>query len=328
MNMFLQVVASKAAPTTDTFVAVTTFDATSDDDKATVFYEKDETTKKYKIVTEADGTANDGLFTDADKFKVALAAAYGKKLYKQTTTIGPEITGAQLSDVTFPSEADDDTLLGAATFAEGKENKANVSIGFLLGGAKYGIDSDEGIEAFTTSQSDLTNSMDLRELGGTAGFTITGVMNKKTDWTKADTAALFIQPTYKVSDTEGSETYVNGSISDAGVNSTNPYNQIKLGAQLAVTAGGLFTVSGLSSNNKFKDLTATNGGTAYSLTENNRGTWTPSIPTESSEGTYSCQLSENWMNELDGLETTVVFTYVNENNEEVEISKTIQISKD
>jgi len=213
MKMYLEVIASKNEPTTDTFVSESTYAAN------TAFYTKG--TDGYALATGTGATA--GVFDTADNFKAALAAA--GKLYKETQTIGPEITGKQLSDVAFTVTDADET--GAVAFVEGKDVSAKATIGFKLKRAVYNVDSDDGISAFDTTQAALSNSMNLVTLGSTAGFTIQGKMNNMADWTKAKADALYIQPTYKVSDATGDEKYIDTTNQDTP-DSTNPYHQVSI----------------------------------------------------------------------------------------------------
>jgi len=310
MKMYLGVVASTAAPTTDTFVRVTASGFTDADKNTTVFYEKS-AAGVYTVTTAGTG----GKFASLDDFKAAINTDPITKLYKQTDVIGPEITGLQLSDVVMTAASE-----GEVGFAEGKENKANASIGFKLPKATYAVEEGDYIEAFDTTQEALANKLQLKDLNGTAGFTIKGAMNKMVDWTRADTVALKIQPTYKVSDADGSETYIDDEHDGA-----NPFNQVTVGPQLTVTAGGLFTISGLNDNYKFKDLTATYNGTAYSMTDTGRASWTPGIPAEDSTGSYSAQLVDAWLGYLAGAETTVTLMYLDGDVEKT-VVKTVTIS--
>jgi len=255
MKMYLGIASATAAPTAETFERVKEFSTdavTSGDGKAdanTVLYTKD-TDGKYKILVAADAattgtgapTITDGKVADDANFKKVIASADKKvKVYKESTTIGPEITAVQLSDVSMTKTA---VAGGIVPFEAGKENKANASIGFKTVAATYGVETGDTIDAFTTTQEALGKKLQLNALTGTAGFTIVGAMNDHVDWTRADTVALKIQPVYKVSDATGTEGYV-----DEENNGANPFNQVKLGVAATPssmsTSARSVTISGL-----------------------------------------------------------------------------------
>lgn len=243
MKMYLAVVAAKAAaPTTDTFERVTEW---ADELADVSLYTKDENGVYAYItadtgdggVTVGNGTTKPaGSVADKPNFLKALGTGESRtKLYKMSSVIGPEITAKQLSDVRM-TVADQENEVA---FTPGKENKANASIGFKLPQAEYGPDDGKDIFAFQATQETFGNSLQLNALTGVAGFTITGAMNKKVDWTRADTVALKIQPTYKVSDATGKETYIDEDADtkitpanpEAGTdyaNTTDPYNQVEI----------------------------------------------------------------------------------------------------
>lgn len=139
--------------------------------------------------------------------------------YEATTTIGTEITAAELSDVTMTK-----ATAGNQAFAKGTTNKADASIAYSLGAATYALKDGEKID-FDTTQAQLATKLEMSVLGGVAGFTLTGAVNADADWTAADATAITITPTYRVTDATGSETAV-----------ASTYNQVNLGPQLATTA--------------------------------------------------------------------------------------------
>jgi len=272
MKMYLAVVAAKAAaPTTDTFERVTEW---ADDLADVSLYTKDESGVYAYItadtgdgeVTVGNGTTKPaGSVADKPNFLKALGTGENRtKLYKMSSVIGPEITAKQLSDVRM-TVADQENEVA---FTPGKENKANASIGFKLPQAEYGPDDGKDIFAFKATQETFGNSLQLNALTGVAGFTITGAMNKKVDWTRADTVALKIQPTYKVSDATGKETYIDEDADtkitpadlEAGTdyaNTTDPYNQVVLEGDSA----GYTSAKELSSSANSVKLTLPDGVT-------------------------------------------------------------------
>ena len=229
--------------------------------------------------------------------------------YEATTAIGTEITASELSDVTMTK-----ATVGNQAFVKGATNKADASIAYKLGTATYALKKGEVID-FTTTQAQLANKLEMSAIGGVAGFTLTGVVNADADWSEADATAITITPTYTITNATGSEAAV-----DSGA-----YNQVNLGPQLSVTATGQFTVTGLTSTDQFKSLTATYQGAAQNM-NSDRGSWSPSEPTASSTGTFTYQLGDGWMSALAGTETTVTLTYTSGGTDKT-VVKTITIQE-
>lgn len=228
--------------------------------------------------------------------------------YEATTTIGTEITAAELSDVTMTK-----ATAGNKAFAKGTTNQADASIAYNLGAATYALKEGEVID-FTTTQSQLANKLELSAIGGVAGFTLIGEINADADWSEADATAIVITPTYTITNAIGTETALTGT-----------HNQVNLGPQLSVTADGLFTVTGLTSTDQFKSLTATYQGAAQNMNEE-RGTWSPSAPTSASTGTFTYQLGDGWMTALAGQSTTVTLTYTSGGTDKT-VVKTVTIQE-
>lgn len=118
--------------------------------------------------------------------------------YEATTTIGTEITAAELADVNMTKATD-----GNQAFEkDGDDNKAKAEIGYRLAAAEYALKDGEKID-FSTTQAQLKDKLTMKEIGGVIGFTLTGAVNKNADWLKADAAAITIAPVYQLVDAAG-----------------------------------------------------------------------------------------------------------------------------
>jgi hypothetical protein len=181
--MFLQLVPAKAgeseAITTNTYAKATAFAAN------TQYYKK--SSGAYTEVTIADANA---------------FAAETDQLYIATTDIGIEIQASELGDVTMNNST------AAVDFATGT-GSTSATIGFVLPAAEYTLKDDQFIDLSTTGSS-LSSKYEMTTLGGVSGFTITGNMNKNTEWSqlKSDGAAvttITVTPTYTITDATGQE---------------------------------------------------------------------------------------------------------------------------
>ena len=191
-KIYLAVASASAVPTANTYMK-----ATGSFDGSKTYY-----TKSGAVYTKvASATADD----------------FGT-YYEATTTIGTEITAAELSDVTMTKATD-----GNQAFAKGTTNKADASIAYSLEEATYALKEGEVVD-FNTTQAQLANKLEMSALGGVAGFTLTGAVNADADWSEADATAITITPTYTITDATGTETEVE-----------NTYNQVTLGPSLNTT---------------------------------------------------------------------------------------------
>lgn len=189
---------SSPAVTANTYVKTA---ETSTSGSTKTFYTKDNNGVYTKVITPAD--ADLGTY------------------YEATTTIGTEITAAELSDVIMEKATAGNQ---AFTKKTGATNKADASIAYKLPAATYALKEGEKID-FSTTQSQLGSKLEMSVIGGVAGFTLTGAVNADADWTEADAAAITITPTYTITDATGAETDVTGA-----------YNQVTPGPSLTTTA--------------------------------------------------------------------------------------------
>lgn len=194
-KMYLAVVSASGLPTANTYAKTTDTSPQS----GTTYYTKD-ASGNYTAVT-SPAAANIGTY------------------YVATTTIGTEITAAELSDVTMTK-----ATVGNQVFAKGTNTKADASIAYSLGTATYALKDGEKLD-FDTTQADLADKLELSALGDVAGFTLTGAINADADWSEADAAAITITPTYTITDATGTETAVG----------SGAYKQVTLGPSLNTT---------------------------------------------------------------------------------------------
>lgn len=229
LKMYLAL-ASAAAPasgttcpiTANTYAKATAFDANA------TYFTKDNDGKFAKAATQpADETA----------FKAGT-------FYVETTTIGPEITATQLSDVTMTAA----TGTSVVAFEPGTEEKAKASIAYKLNPATYTVKDGETID-FTTTQAQLATKLEMSALGGVSAFTITGAINADADWTTADTTTIKFTPVYTVTAATDEETAVAGG-----------YNQIATtpaGPSVSITSAGVINVTNLTAEKNFKSISLT-----------------------------------------------------------------------
>lgn len=248
-KMYLAVASADDLPTANTYKK--TADTTVDSSKT--YY-----TKSGAVYTKVTSAADANLGT----------------YYEATTTIGTEITAAELSDVIM-----DKATVGSQAFAKGSSNQADASIAYSLGEATYGLKDGETID-FDTTSTDLNTKLEMSTLGGVAGFTLTGAVNANADWTEADATAITITPTYAITNATGSEAAV-----DSGA-----YNQVNLGPALAQTS---YTVDASNS--------------AITVTVNNLGDETISSVVNT-DG--NANLISNKFATINGATVTISSTYV------------------
>jgi hypothetical protein len=191
LKMFLAIASATALPTANTYAKATAYTAN------TVYYSRSEAGVYSEASTQPTSTTKD--FTG---------------LYVSTTTIGPEITAAELSDVTMTAATSGD---GFIAFEADDTYKGVAKIGYALDESEFSLKDGEVIN-FSTTQEQLASKLEMSALGGVAAFTITGALNKDANWTIADTAAITFTPIYTFEEASGEEE----AIANAG------YNQISI----------------------------------------------------------------------------------------------------
>jgi hypothetical protein len=105
---------------------------------------------------------------------------------------------------------------GRVAFAVNEEKgKVSANVAVSLNKAAYQKKAGETIDFDTIQGDDPTNGLatklELKTLGGVAGFTFVGAMNANGDWTTANTAALKITPIYEVKTALGDEVLIEGT---------------------------------------------------------------------------------------------------------------------
>ncbi len=102
------------------------------------------------------------------------------------------VTAANLTDVIMTVDGD-----SAVAFSGESAIKAEKT--FEVGKATYAVKDGESV-GFDTTQTQLAGKMEITALGGIKGFTITGAMNTKQDWTQLTAKSLTFTPTYEFID--------------------------------------------------------------------------------------------------------------------------------
>jgi hypothetical protein len=292
-KMYLEIASASATPT-----AATTFDLASGHVNGTKYYTRSESGSSGNYVYEKASPQ-----PGANDFS-------GDTLYFKTThTIGKYVTSKDLGDVDMTLATD-----GRQTFAfDADTSGSKASVGYTLDVADYQLKDGAHLD-FETVQDDMKDKLEMKTLGGVTAFTITGAVNKDADWSKAPAKFISITPIYTIENANGEETKVSGTL-----------NQIVLGPVMTISNAGVFTISGLSSTNAFKDLTIEYDGTSYTMKESERGTWSPNLPTSTSEGTFTFTPSGSWIDLMTANDLTATLTYT-VGGEDKTISKAIVIS--
>ena len=256
LKMYLAVASAATAESGESVTAATYKKSTAYDADTTYY------TKSAGVYTEAD-------VDDEDAFKAG-------EFYEETTTIGPEITAAQLCDVDMTVATGDSVM----AFTAGTDDKANTSIAYKLDEATYSVKAGEIID-FDTTQAELADKLEMSGLGGVAAFTLTGAINPNADWTKADTTSITFTPTYTYEEATGEETAVEGG-----------YNQISL--KVADSAPSIATTTYTMTSGNAIEVTVNLGSGELAATDISSITYlspSGSVKTLAASGNYS--LSDN-----------------------------------
>jgi hypothetical protein len=174
------------------------------------------------------------------------------------------------------------------------DDEADVTVS--LNKAKYVV-SENSTVTFETTQAQLKDMMVLDEVNGIAGFKFVGKMNADADWTSAKIDAIKITATYDFTTkaNKDNNTLVEGTWAQvAGVAS---------GPKITMTAGGLITMSGMTAEKNFKNLTIGSGEDLNNVAD---GSYTQDVTEWSDEtgGTLKVQLGSDFMNYYNGKDTT------------------------
>lgn len=238
-------------------------------------------------------------------YKLAAPVATGGKT---AATYNEELNYAQVYELTPQTYADEAALLTALKTKDVYEGAADTDGTALtlipVGTTSYNSFSDSN-SYFTAGTDNKIGSMadGTKYVYGEGGagedtaFRYVGKLGQgKTTWSDTDVNHMKI-------------TYSIYGLTDDKFAAANKLDALYLaGPQLSATAGGLFTITGLSEDCQFKSLTATYQGSANEM-NSDRGTWSPSTPTASTTGTVTFQLGDGWMTALADQSTTVTLTY-------------------
>lgn len=234
--------------------------------------------------------------TTADEYKKQLTYAQVYELTAQSYANEPALlTALETTDVYYGAAESDGTaltLIPAGTTTLDTADKWSASNKYFTAGTE---------NAFTSETAPITDGKKYVYGEGGAGedtaFRYIGKLGQgKTAWTDTDIDEMTI-------------TYDIYGLTSEKFGAANKLDTLVLaGPQLSATSAGLFTISGLSEDCKFKSLTATYQGSANEM-NSERGSWSPSAPTASTTGTVTFQLGSGWMSALAGQSTTVTLTY-------------------
>jgi hypothetical protein len=294
LKMYLAVQSSSALPTTKTFKKA----AKADHATTTTYYSFDGS-KYTKLATQpADGDALQALQDTAD-LAVRTAIAAGSTVpdnyvYEETTAIGPAIRTSELGDVTMTAAgAALETKLAPATIDTDATIKATASLDYLLNAATWTPRNLQDI-SYDDTPTTLEPKLEISNIGGVAGFTITGNLNRIADWTKAKATVLTFKPVYTISENDVETEAVTGA-----------YNQVTVNRapQISMTSAGVVTITNATcTSSQLKAAVGISGTTSYSLIGNNATFEDPS------SGTIVITMGSAWLTQWSGRDVSVKVT--------------------
>lgn len=100
------------------------------------------------------------------------------------------VDAAGLTDIVMAVSTEDVAVFDETAVAEKS---------FELGAATYDVQDDQTVD-FDDTQTTLAGKMEITAVGDVKGFTLTGAMNTKQDWTELTAKALTFTPTYECID--------------------------------------------------------------------------------------------------------------------------------
>lgn len=251
-------------------------------------------TTGYTLIAPESGAGK----KDADAYKKELTYAQVYELTVDTTisddaTLLSELAQKDIYVGTADTDGTTLKLLPAGTTTLDAADKWATSNKYFTAGTENALTSDAN--PITDGKKYVYG--EASAAGTDTAFRYIGKLGSgKTSWSDADIDEMDI--TYSIY----------GLTGDDYSAANTQYGLYLAGPQLSTTATGLFTITGLSADCKFKSLTATYQGAATEM-NSDRGTWSPSAPSASTTGTVTFQLGDGWMSALAGQSTTVALTY-------------------
>lgn len=257
---------------------------------------KDKLVKVGLSVTSTEVTES---VTFVDTAAEATGAAKGEyKIYLEV--VPADNTGVQIYDTQGTAGAPT-TSTQPSALAHVKMTKATSTVpmklgenevAFKLGKADYSLKDGASLDLEgTNTNNDVASLYEVTTLDTTAGvtgFTFDGAMNSNADWTKV-TGKVEITPTYTIETTDDTVTVLDGTGA-----------MTKVGPQINVSANGLITVSGMTSDKLFKSMEITNkNGGPHNITIA-PVEWGMDNYNSSTGGSFTCQLGSVWMGTLAG----------------------------
>jgi hypothetical protein len=205
-KMFLAIAPSQALPTLN---AKTSYEYTTDTTTASsskTYYKKNTAGTAFEAVDSGD--------LDDEEIK---------DYFEKTDAISSQVTTADLADVKMTA----DETTGIVGFERKTATTASAVLAYKLDKAVRKAKPGETFD-WDTTQAQVAGKLRLEQIGGVAGYTITGAINPNADWTQVSVASIKIKPTYTIREVDGSEEAVSATTGAA-------YNQIKLSEKPKVT---------------------------------------------------------------------------------------------
>lgn len=235
--------------------------------------------------------------TNAQKgeYKICLqaVAADTTPIKIMTKTSAGQITATTPTTATEPAKLAHVQMTPAGTSGTVPMKAGDNEIAFKLSKATYALKSNNSLdlENLGSASNDVKDKYEPTGLNlnsGVTGFTFTGAMNSNADWTKV-TGKVLITPTYTVETADSTVTPITGGGA-----------MIKAGPQVSVSATGLITVSGMTSDKLFASMEISNkNGGPHDITVADVD-WGMDNYNSSTGGSFTCQLGDVWMSTLAG----------------------------
>lgn len=242
-------------------------------------------------------TAADATGADEDEYAVYLAAtpADATEVKIGTASADKDTAAAALADVEMTKASANDVTM----------HSGSNHIAFKLDKATYSLKSGSSLELGTTNNNDVGSLYEVTALAGAGkgitGFTFTGAMNKKADWTKLQNG-IKITAIY-TSKNAGTETVDSGTGAMVPATAAPTFSSNAIG-EITYTAG----VGDLAFK-EFKSISALWQGNPLDITSS------ASVDTTNSKITIASSMLSGWAKK--GEDPIATITYENQGGQEV-----------
>lgn len=226
---------------------------------------------------------------EADEYKIHLTA-----IAADTTEVKVGTTPASANKDTAATDLNNVTMTKAADTTAVTLKDGDNKLAFVLEKAIYTPKTTGGLELGGTpsdasNPNNVKDNFDLTGLAaggaGISAFTFSGSMNGSANWSKL-TAGIKITATY-------TNTIAPSDVDSDKVSGTGA--MIKVGPDVTVSPTGLVTISGMNADKKFESMTVTNKNAADLDVNLAAVEWNRTNYNDTTGGTITCQLGEDWL---------------------------------